>query len=433
MGGGIGNSQKRPQNKPLKFGRPIIGRLGIGLLGIAQICGAFTITSKTRKGEGFKARVRLYDLLKEKLDKDDETVVKATEVDVGEYNFEDFDASEAREGTLILADAVHPSFTRAFQNSLEFEDFEEPPSDWVSAVAIVSRVHSLQQLGDYWRLLWELAASCPIPYIDEHALPEGLIVDQQAKLLKYHFEVRVDGLKILKPVYLEGNPGGYTALRIPNQTLKVYGNEVAFSGYIIVQEGAQLKPDELRGVMVRIKNIGIGYYDPSMLDYRFNEGPRSRWLTSEIFVEEGLENALNVDRDSFNRFHPEFRAIQEFIHGLLHTTVFPQTYQSIKLRSANRAKRRERDRQAHLKEVLAETMDKRVELQLDGESMPTVVETSRQLRVRLPDPDSIDTKKANRQLASAVLALSEVARHQPTAETRRQLFALLLLKLLKRW
>src|SRR5436305_9230350 len=57
MGGGIGNSQKRPQNKPLKFGRPIIGRLGIGLLGIAQICGAFTITSKTRSVGGFKARV----------------------------------------------------------------------------------------------------------------------------------------------------------------------------------------------------------------------------------------------------------------------------------------------------------------------------------------------------------------------------------------
>ncbi|MBA3881431.1 MAG: hypothetical protein H0X73_01705 [Chthoniobacterales bacterium] len=55
-----------------------------------------------------------------------------------------------------------------------------------------------------------------------------------------------------------------------------------------------MNPDELRGIMVRIKNIGIGYYDPTMLDYRFNEGPRSRWLTGEIFVEKGLENALNV-------------------------------------------------------------------------------------------------------------------------------------------
>jgi len=65
MGGGIGNSQKRSEHPPLKFRRPIIGRLGIGLLGIAQICGAFTITSKTKKGAGFRARVRLYDLLKE--------------------------------------------------------------------------------------------------------------------------------------------------------------------------------------------------------------------------------------------------------------------------------------------------------------------------------------------------------------------------------
>ena len=44
--------------------------------------------------------------------------------------------------------------------------------------------------------------------------------------------------------------------------------------------------------------MGIGYYDQSMLDYRSNEGPRSRWVTGEIYVHEGLEDALNVDRDS---------------------------------------------------------------------------------------------------------------------------------------
>ncbi len=61
-----------------------------------------------------------------------------------------------------------------------------------------------------------------------------LVVDQQARLLKYNFEVRLDGLKLLKPVYLDGNPGGYTTLRIPDEPMKVYGNDVAFSGYIAV-------------------------------------------------------------------------------------------------------------------------------------------------------------------------------------------------------
>src|ERR1700743_1896683 len=43
MLGGIGNSEKRLEPEPLKFGRPTIGRLGIGMLGIAQICGSFVI------------------------------------------------------------------------------------------------------------------------------------------------------------------------------------------------------------------------------------------------------------------------------------------------------------------------------------------------------------------------------------------------------
>ncbi|MBA3881430.1 MAG: hypothetical protein H0X73_01700 [Chthoniobacterales bacterium] len=46
--------------------------------------------------------------------------------------------------------------------------------------------------------------------------------------------MRLDGLKLLKPVYLDGNPGGYTTLRIPDEPMKVYGNDVAFSGYIAV-------------------------------------------------------------------------------------------------------------------------------------------------------------------------------------------------------
>src|SRR5258708_7366874 len=71
----------------------------------------------------------------------------------------------------------------------------------------------------------------------------------------------------------------------------VYGKTLSFSGYIAVQEGLQLKPDELRGILIRIKNVGIGYYDQSMLDFRSNEGPRSRWITGEIYVHEGLEDA----------------------------------------------------------------------------------------------------------------------------------------------
>jgi len=437
MEGGIGNSQKRSEDKPSK--RPVIGRLGIGLLGIAQICPSFTISSATSKGEGFRARVVLYDLLKKKLDKNDNTIVTSdSEVLIGTYNFiDDFKPDQSKPGTLIIGDDIHPTFTRAFRDSLEFDDFKKPPLDWSKALKIAAGVHSLQQLGDYWRLLWELSACCPLPYISASALPNWLIAEDQKRLESYGFKVLVDGIHLAKPVHLKGNAGGYTTNRIKQHTQKVYGNDLAFHGYIAVQEGLQLKPDELRGILIRIKDVAIGYYDQSMLDYRSNEGPRSRWLTGEIFVDQGLEDALNIDRDSFNRFHPEFRAIQEFVHTLLRKEIFPVVYQNIEKRSAVRDDTKSKARKAQLVKVLKTAADKPVSLSYSAEEdvRPKVTLGGKEDRAKVivPDPKTLDTKKKNRQLAASILTIFEMAMRERDLESQREAFRRLLLDLLSGW
>jgi Histidine kinase-, DNA gyrase B-, and HSP90-like ATPase len=363
MEGGIGNSDKRRDPEPLINKRPVIGRLGIGLLGIAQLTGGFTVISKTDATTGFRAKVRLYDLLKEKLDREDNTVVteveRVKEVDLGTYDFEAFDPATARRGTTILADDIHPMFARSFQESLKFDKFKVPPLKWADCLPILAGVHSLQELGDYWRLLWELAASCPVPYLSAQAIPDNLVKKDNERLLSYDFAVAVDGRKLFKPVRLEGHPEGYTTFRIPEETRTVYGREVKFHGYLAVQEGRQLQPDELRGVLIRIKNVAIGYYDPSMLDYRTNEGPRSRWLTGEVYIDEGLEDALNVDRDSFNRVHPEFKVIQTALHDAL-KKVFSDVWRNIDVRSDHRAKARERTRKKQLETIISDAVESQV-------------------------------------------------------------------------
>jgi hypothetical protein len=463
MEGGIGNSEKRSEESPLVNDRPVIGRLGIGLLGIAQICGAFTVTSKNREGEGFRARVNLYDLLKEKLDRDDPTIVKELEttreseaqseadqeeyglreVDIGEYTFDkDFDPASVRRGTTIITDDIHPTFVQTFKESLNkdaFPKFKEPPADWSKALKILSGVHSLQELGDYWRLLWELSAACPIPYVSERALPRRIIVDDQERLKSYDFKVLVDGTELFKPVSLHGNPGGYTTQVIQPHATTIYGKPLAFHGYLLVQEGRQLLPDELRGILVRIKNVGIGYYDPSMLDYRFNEGPRSKWLTGEIYVDQGLEDALNIDRDSFNRFHPQFRYLQSFVHKILHTEIFPSVYKNIDARSLAKKEVKTKEHKHHLRSILAEATDKSVRFKQareeQGEEFPLVQvqEDSDTVEIIVPDPANIKTKKTYRDLASAVLAIHEIALRERTRDNQRRLFTELLLRLLAEW
>ena len=456
MAGGIGNSEKREEVRPLINHRPVIGRLGIGLLGIAQICGAFTITSKTSEKSGFRARVSLYDLLKESLDRDDPGIVEDTVlpagdegedspvkvVDIGTYEFEkDFDPDDVEIGTTIITNEIHPTFVQTFKDSLDkskFKKFKEPPIDWRRALKIFSSVHSLQELGDYWRLLWELAVACPVPYINDTALPGKLAAEDQQRLKTYDFSVFVDNLQLFKPTYLRGNKAGYTTTRIEPQLRRVYAKNFRFHGYIGIQEGKQLLPDELRGILVRIKNVGIGYYDPSMLDYRFNEGPRAKWLTGEIYVDEGLEDALNIDRDSFNRFHPEFRVLQSYVHEVLQTRVFPEVYKKIDVRSQASAAIKEEGHTKHLQAISSSFIDAPVRITLQkvasGE-LPEVriVQKAKHLELVLPDPDDLKTKRPYRQLASSLLAVYEISLMEKNRDQQRRVFTDLLLKLLTDW
>ena len=418
--------------------RPVIGRLGIGLLGIAQICPSFTITSQTKKG-GFRAKVNLYDFLREKLDRDDASVVTVDDttrteiVDIGKYEFDDEFQPMGKPGTQIIAHDVHPTFTRAFRDSLEFEKFKKPPREWAKAIGVFKSVRSLQELGDYWRLLWELSVACPVPYVSANAVPERLVADEQAALRSFDFRVAVDSTELYKPVLLRGNPGGYTTTKIDEQTRKIYGKELKFHGYIVVQEGKQLAPDELRGILIRIRNVGIGYYDPSLLDYRINEGPRSRWMTGEIYVDEGLEDALNIDRDSFNRFHPEFRSVQEYVHKLLQTKIFPRVYKQIDVRSKKRSKTRSRSRTQKLRAVVASKVRSPVVVRFSALSKPESRRHHGKLLVTAPKPDSLRTRKPQRELASAILTIFEVAIRQKTSDQQREVFRDLLLELLRGW
>jgi hypothetical protein len=442
MEGGIGNSGKQPQKQTLDFDRPTIGRLGIGMLGIAQICGSFSIISKQKNGTGFRANVRLYDLLRQKADTASAEVVqesagKVEEVDVGEYHFEEFEAGRYSFGTTITSEDVHPTFAKSFQDSLKLEKFQEPPLNWAKALEIINKTALLKELGDYWRLLWELAATCPVPYVSRTALPNKLIEAEQIRLESYKFSVYVDGIRLLKPVMLSRNPNGYTSFKIKETIKRVYGRDLKYHGYLIVQEGKQLEPDELRGILIRVREVGVGFYDPSMLDYRINEGPRSRWLSGEIFVDGGLDDALNIDRDSFNRFHPAFRTLQDSIHDILQNEIFPRVYEQIEVRSQKKAKARSKEREQYVKSVLRQEFGKAVELKKSksphAESQVDIKVGKGKAVFNVPDSKQLKTKKAYQELAAAILTIYETSQREKNADIRREKFQKLLLELLSNW
>jgi len=174
-----------------------------------------------------------------------------------------------------------------------------------------------------------------------------------------------------------------------------------------------------------------------MLDYRFNEGPRSRWLTGEIYIDSGLEDALNIDRDSFNRFHPQFRAVQEYVHLLLRNDVFPKVYKQIDVRSKQKAAVKSAQRTEYLADVVSRATGKSVEIKRSTRQsispQVSVVEKAKNLQVVMPALESVKTKRGNRQLATAVLTLFELAQLEEEPIKRREAFTACLLDLLGRW
>jgi hypothetical protein len=474
MSGGIGNSEKRSALQPASVStRPIIGRLGIGLMGVAQLCTRFQVISRTKEGASFAAEVRILSSLRRKLDADDPAVVAfdrsgQEEVFIGEWDT--IPPPEWRNdwhGTQIILTDLLPSLVATFAKTLkpvaariDAQDQEMadrvdqlvfpspaemkealPPRDWQRAVQAMSEKESVTVRGAYWRFLWELAAACPVPYLDSNVVPDKRVHADQKRLLDFDFTVRIDGRELRKPILFSERRLGFSTVGF-ERSIEVDGRPLKFHGYLAVQDGSQLRPAEIRGVQIRIKDVGVGYYDGTLLDWQVNQGPRSRWISGEVFVELGLEDALNVDRDSFNRFHPEFIAVQAAVHAEL-KKVFTGVYRKMTSRSKQRREERTTRRRDQMIQVLESQVDSgRVsvrDLAVAAESVeeiPLLVRRGkRDTVIAIGSQATLGLDESTSLLVHSIVALYDLLQSDPklSPSKRRQRFVEGLADLLREW
>jgi hypothetical protein len=93
-------------------------------------------------------------------------------------------------------------------------------------------------------------------------------------------------------------------------------SEIKFTGYIFNQR-KQIKNTELQGILIRIKNVAIGKYDKSYLNCPISLGPIASFNSGEIYINDGLEAALNIDRNSFKESHKQYKILQKYIYELM--------------------------------------------------------------------------------------------------------------------
>jgi hypothetical protein len=217
----------------------------------------------------------------------------------------------------------------------------------------------LERVFDYYlRMVWQLGLAVPLPYVDGHPFdmvlegwakgfqlsnePKGAAIELESmektplrRQLSLKdppgtvgtFDVFVDNLKLSRPIRFKNLPTTGHALKQPlvflgkcRQTFEglareLSGGPLAFEAYLFWSP--KIAPTEHQGSLIRIHGSSGTLFDPTFMRYQVSEQTRLRQITCEVFVTEGLESALNIDRESFNSAHPHAVYITKWIHSSL--------------------------------------------------------------------------------------------------------------------
>lgn len=362
----IGGSRKREGGEILftKKGRPLIGKIGIGILAVAQICQRFTVISSKKGGNiKFEANVDL-----KKFEEPDvyKLVLTDKKIPIGDYELFEYPGKREEHYTKFILHEIREDFKTDLEDEREgFIDYsrsdtgEKPLFDSAPSKNFRDYIEWLQtkdirKLKDYWRLLWELALYSPIEYFDDGpVLNERILINKKKELKKYNLRVDIDGFVLKKPILLPVDKDikdkgiDYAIYEINSEEKGIDSEKLKFSGYIYNQR-KQIKNSELQGLLIRIKNIAIGKYDKSYLNCPISLGPIATFNSGEIYIEHGLEEALNIDRNSFKESNRHYKELQKYIYQLM-----SKIYRDTRKRSAERiAIRKESQIEAARKKIM---------------------------------------------------------------------------------
>lgn len=378
-------------------GRPLIGKIGIGLFAVAQLTQHFQIITKAA-GENYRlsatVTLRTHDegpmqhseteyvagdvtILSQK----DEVSSHGTSVVL--YQLRDevrrtLKSTRLWDATLLSTDADDtvqkaPQFHIGYSSpacsqkpNLPWEPSDRPREKFERLFAAIGmhsgrgpKAANLDHLDEYLRLIWKLSLSLPLDYIAGHPFDlDGSDAVQvftmpnkgQAKILTLNdtetirkhfglraghergqdqFSVTLDGIALHRPIRLPCKIAKLSSrIKTPvilaakqdnpfpsSEHLDRAGGPLSFEAYLYWNN--QIIPKETAGVLVRIRDASGTLFDPTFLNYQVSEQNRLRQITAEIFVHEGLDSAINIDRESFNYSHPHFLFIQKWLHRAL--------------------------------------------------------------------------------------------------------------------
>jgi len=262
-------------------------------------------------------------------------------------------------------------------------------------------------LDNYLNMIWTLALSVPLNYIDKHPfklslsdVPDVYAISNKLKgqaeqivradraeaftdyipLLTnsddIDFNVTIDGIKLFRPIRFTDLPESTAIVKKPIMFLGAYSpdlssmdihdsaGELAFDAYLLWSP--KVVPKDHNGVLVRLHNSSGIMFDETFMKHQVAEHTIKSQLTVEIFVNKGLDSALNIDRESFNISHPHYQIVMRWLHQAIRQVI--NRYKTIKKELTAESRVRG---QSVLVEKLSEHVDGRLNAQgLDPDEKP---------------------------------------------------------------
>jgi len=337
----ISRSYKRERGEFSPKGRPLIGKIGIGFIAVNEICEVLEVTS-SKKGEPFKftAIIDFSKIIDSDTSKayDDDTYLK------GEFTLINDEEEKNEHYTSIKLIGLKEPVLKIFNDETykaqvaksKNKDFAKISFNTMKDLLLFhtsKSLYSWENDTEYIQFIIDLSSYIPVEYIDGgpiEGISDKIINEIVSRHSKFNFKVDFDGMYLKKPIYFpidESKRREYVSftkqINIPETK-----TQLKFNGYFYIQNNL-LVPRELNGVAIRIKNIPIAErfgFDNSFLRYPlYTDQLMRNWISGEIYVEKGLEDAMNIDRKSFRVTHPEYLALQEFLHEYLKETVLKIT------------------------------------------------------------------------------------------------------------
>ena len=236
----------------------------------------------------------------------------------------------------------------------------------------------LDKIFDYYlQMVWQLSLSIPISYVDGNLFDKELsawsecfllsnepkgsakAIEQSTKLTirkalvleegseKNKFDVLFDDLLLQRPIKYTNLPTGEHAITHPlifvgkckeefsTSPIELSGGPLKFEAYLFWN--SKIFPTEHRGSLIRINGSSGTLFDPSFMRYQVSEQTRLRQITCEIFIQEGFDSALNIDRESFNYAHPHAVYLTRWLHSALRQLASAQKRVAGEIRKNSRA------------------------------------------------------------------------------------------------